>query len=142
MKTYIAKKEDIKRKWYIIDADNYTLGRLSTKVADVLRGKTKAIYTPHVDTGDFVIVINAASVKLTGRKEEKKLYRTYSGYQGGLKVTKASEIRKKKPEYMIKQAVRNMIPKNKLGRAVFKKLKVYAGSEHKHEAQKPELLQI
>jgi len=142
MTTYSAKKGEIERSWYLVDAENKVLGRLATKIATVLRGKHKPVFTPHVDTGDFVIVINAEKVHLTGRKMENKLYYRHSGYPGGLKVRSAEEVLKKKPGNLIKLAVRGMLPKNKLGRKQINKLKVYSGSDHPHKAQMPELLKI
>ena len=142
MKTYSAKASDIERKWFIVDADGKTLGRMATVIAEVLRGKLKPQFTPHADTGDFVVVVNAEKVHLSGRKPQQKTYQRYSGYPGGLKIEKFEDVIKKHPERIIESAVRGMIPKNKLGRAVFKKLKVYSGAEHPHEAQKPEPLQI
>jgi large subunit ribosomal protein L13 len=126
----------------VVDAKGKTLGRLASEVARILRGKHKPQYTPHVDTGDFVIVINAAQVELTGKKWSKKMYYRHSGYPGGLKVTPAAEMRAKHPERLIELAVKGMLPKNTLGRQQFKKLKVYAGSEHPHQAQKPEVLEL
>ena len=140
MKTYIAKKEEIKRKWYVVDADNKILGRLATKVADTLRGKKKTIFTPYVDTGDFVVVVNAGKVKLTGKKAESKLYIRHSGYPGGLKEEEFEHMMKTKPEKVVEKAVRGMIPKTKLGNKIFKKLKVYKGATHPHKNQKPEEL--
>jgi len=128
------------RKWYVVDADGMTLGRMCTKIATVLRGKHKPSYTPHVDCGDNVIVINADKVRLTGSKMEQKVYLTYSGYPGGQKSTTAAELMAKKPYAIVEKAVRGMLPKNKLGRAMFKKLYVYADAEHPHAAQKPEEL--
>lgn len=142
MATYSAKKGEIDRSWYVVDADDKVLGKLASKIASVLRGKHKPIFTPYVDTGDFVIVINAEKIHLTGNKLEDKLYYSHSGYPGGLKVKKASEILEKKPEEMIKHAVRGMLPKNRLGRQQLKKLKVYAGSNHPHESQMPRELKI
>ena len=142
MATYSAKKGEIDRSWYLVDADDKVLGKLATKIASVLRGKHKPIFTPYVDTGDFVIVINAEKIHLTGNKLEDKLYYSHSGYPGGLKVKKASEILEKKPEEVIKHAVRGMLPKNRLGRQQLKKLKVYAGSNHPHESQMPKELKI
>ncbi len=142
MKSYIAKPNEIERKWYIIDAEGKTLGRLSTEIASILRGKHKPIFTPHVDTGDYVIVINAEKVVLTGKKLEQKAYRYHTGYAGGLKEVPYSKLMEKNPEKIISLAVKGMLPKNSLGRAMFKKLKVYKGSEHKHEAQKPEVYEI
>ncbi|MEO0812550.1 MAG: 50S ribosomal protein L13 [Myxococcota bacterium] len=137
MKTVSAKKEDIQRDWYVIDATNQTLGRLATRVATVLRGKHKPIFTPHVDTGDFVVVINAEKVKLTGKKNEDKLYHYHTGWVGGVVTRTAKQLREQRPERLIENAVHGMLPKNVLGRAMGKKLKVYAGGEHPHAAQKP-----
>lgn len=138
MKSYIAKPAEVERKWYVIDAEDKTLGKIASEVASILRGKKKPIYTPHVDTGDYVIVINAEKVRVTGKKEEQKIYKSHSGYPGGLKETTLRELRAKKPEEIIRHAVKGMMPKGKLGRQMFKKLKVYAGSEHPHTAQNPE----
>ena len=138
MKTFSAKAEEIDRKWWIIDAKDQVLGDVAVQAARILRGKNKPIFTPHVDTGDFVVVINAKDVKLTGKKEEAKQYTSYSGFVGGHKSVSPKDIREKHPERLIEKAVRGMIPHNRLGRAVIKKLKVYAGSEHPHEAQNPE----
>lgn len=138
MKSYIAKPAEVERKWYVIDAEDKTLGKIASEVASILRGKKKPIYTPHVDTGDYVIVINAEKVRVTGKKEEQKIYKSHSGYPGGLKETTLRELRAKKPEEIIRHAVKGMMPKGKLGRQVFKKLKVYAGPEHPHTAQNPE----
>ena len=140
MKTYVPKKEDIKRKWYVIDAAGKPLGRLATQVATILRGKHKPIYTPYMDTGDYVIVINAEKVVLTGGKEEKKVYYKHSGYPGGLKVIPYKKMKEKFPERVIRIAVKGMIPHNSLGRKMLKKLKVYKGAEHPHKAQMPELI--
>ncbi|WP_352419154.1 50S ribosomal protein L13 [Proteiniborus sp.] len=142
MKSFIAKPNEIERKWYIIDAEGKTLGRLSTEIASILRGKHKPIFTPHVDTGDYVIVINAEKVVLTGKKLEQKAYRYHTGYAGGLKEISYGKLMEKNPEKIISLAVKGMLPKNSLGRSMFKKLKVYKGSEHKHEAQKPEVYEI
>jgi len=141
-KTFSAKKEDIERAWYIVDADDKVLGRLASEIARVLRGKHKPIFTPHVDTGDHVIVINAGKVRLTGDKLEKKVYYRHTGYPGGIKSITARNLLKKKPEAVVEKAVRGMLPKNRLGRAMFKKLKVYAGGEHPHQAQRPIPLEI
>ena len=138
MKSYIAKPAEVERKWYVIDAEDKTLGKIASEVASILRGKKKPIYTPHVDTGDYVIVINAEKVRVTGKKEEQKIYQSHSGYPGGLKETTLRELRAKKPEEIIRHAVKGMMPKGKLGRQMFKKLKVYAGPEHPHTAQNPE----
>ncbi len=142
MKTYVAKPADVDKKWYVVDAAGKTLGRLATVVADTLRGKRKPIYTPHVDTGDFVIVVNAEKVHVTGRKAEQKEYDSYSGYPSGRRVRTFEEVLRKHPERIIEHAVRGMIPHNRLGRAVFRKLKVYAGPDHPHQAQKPEPLEV
>lgn len=142
MKTQFAKKGEIERKWYILDAKELVLGRLASKVAAYLRGKTKPVFTPNVDTGDFVIVVNADKVRLTGRKLDGKVYYHHSGYPGGLKAETAKERLSKNPEKLIIDAVKGMLPKNRLGRAMLKKLKVYRGEEHPHAAQKPEKLII
>lgn len=142
MKSYVAKPQEIERKWCIIDAEDKVLGRLATEIVTILRGKNKPIYTPHVDTGDFVIVINADKIKLTGKKLEQKQHRYHTGYPGGLKSISYAELMKKHPEKIIQLAVKGMLPKNKLGRQMFKKLKVYSGSEHKHEAQQPEIYEF
>jgi len=142
MKSYVAKPLEIERQWYVVDAEGKTLGRLSSEIAKVLRGKHKPIYTPHVDTGDFVIVINAEKIKLTGKKMDQKVYRWHTGYMGGLRERSYREMLAKKPEYIIEKAVKGMLPKNTLGRDMFRKLKVYAGPEHNHAAQKPEALDI
>lgn len=138
MKSYIAKPADVDRKWYVIDAEGKTLGKLAVEAAMILRGKKKPIYTPHIDAGDYVIVINAEKVCVTGKKESDKIYKHHSGYPGGLKETPLKELRAKQPEEIIRHAVKGMMPKGKLGRQMFKKLKVYAGPEHPHAAQHPE----
>lgn len=140
--TYSAKPGDIERKWYVVDAENRVLGRLATGVAAVLKGKHKAIYTPSMDTGDHVIVINAGKVALTGEKESCKVYYHHSGYPGGLKVTPYETLKERRPEQVVIKAVRGMLPKNRLGRAMLGKLHVYAGPEHPHAAQKPEPLDL
>lgn len=140
--TFIAKTAEIERKWYVVDATDKTLGRLASEVASVLRGKNKPIYTPFLDTGDFVIVINADKVKVTGKKLDQKLYRKHSDYVGGFKETTLRSMMDKKPEEVFKLAVKGMLPKNALGRKMFKKLHVYAGAEHKHQAQQPEVLEF
>jgi large subunit ribosomal protein L13 len=140
--TYSAKPADIARKWYVVDAEGQVLGRLASGIAQILRGKTKPIYTPSMDTGDFVIVINAEKVLVTGGKEEKKTYYRHSGYPGGLREIPYGTLHEKQPEQIIIRAVRGMLPHNRLGRAMIKKLHVYAGSEHPHSAQKPEPLEI
>ncbi|MBI5418142.1 50S ribosomal protein L13 [Candidatus Poribacteria bacterium] len=142
MKTFEAKEKEVARKWFIVNAEGKPLGRLASGIANVLRGKHKAIYTPHVDTGDFVVVINASKVKLTGKKELQKNYYQYSGYPGRVKVTPFEVMIEKNPEKVIHEAVRGMVPHNKLGRAMLKKLKVYAGNEHVHSAQLPEQLEL
>ena len=142
MKTFSAKKEEVQRKWYLINAEDKVLGRMASKIAERLRGKHKPIYTPHVDTGDFIIVTNAEKVLITGKKLKQKKYYRHSGYPGGLKSITTEELKQKKPEELIKLVVKGMLPKNRLGRQMIKKLKVHAGSEHPHQAQKPELLNI
>jgi large subunit ribosomal protein L13 len=136
--TYMAKPQEIERKWYVVDAAGQTLGRLASEVASILKGKHKPTYTPHVDTGDHVIIINAKEIHLTGNKLADKKYYRHSMYPGGLKVTTAGEMLDKKPERMLELAIKGMLPKNSLGRQMFKKLHVYAGSEHQHQAQQPE----
>lgn len=140
--TYMAKPNEVERKWYVVDATGQTLGRLASQIANVLRGKNKPEFTPHVDTGDFVIVINADKVKLSGNKWNDKKYYSHSRYPGGLKVTTASQMLQKKPERLVELAVKGMLPKNRLGRQLYTKLKVYAGDAHPHAAQKPEVLEI
>ena len=140
MKTYMAKGETVERKWSVVDADGMVLGRLASQVATILRGKHKPIYTPHVDTGDFVIIINADKVVLTGRKLDQKKYYHHSGYPGGIKETSYRTLLQKKPEFALYEAVRLMLPKGPLGRQMLKKLRVYRGNDHKHVAQQPETL--
>ena len=142
MKTYMANPDKIERKWYVVDAEGCTLGRLASEVAKVLRGKNKPEYTPHVDTGDYVIVINADKVAVTGKKLDQKIYYSHSDYVGGMKETTLKEMLAKKPEYVITHAVKGMLPKGTLGRQMLKKLHVYAGPEHEQTAQKPEVLEI
>ncbi len=142
MKTFMAKAEEVKRKWYVVDAEGKPLGRLASEVATVLRGKNKPTYTPHVDTGDFVIIINAEKVVLTGNKLETKMYRHHTGWPGGLKEMNYKTLMAKSPEKVIELAVKGMLPHNSLGRAMFRKLNVYKGAEHEHQAQKPEILEI
>lgn len=142
MKTYMQKKEDVNRKWYVVDAEGQTLGRLATKVATILRGKNKVTYTPHLDTGDYVIIINASKVKLTGNKLDDKMYYNHSGYPGGLRERNAKTMIEKYPEEMVQRAVKGMLPKGPLGRKMLKKLFVYAGDTHEQQAQKPEKLEI
>ncbi len=140
--TYMANNESVERKWYVIDAEGQRLGRLASEVAALLRGKHKPIYTPHVDTGDYVIVINAEKIELTGNKLKDKKYYRHSGYPGGLKERTAEEMLAKHPERVIELAVKGMLPKGPLGRKMFKKLHVYSGPEHKHQAQKPEVYEL
>ncbi len=140
--TYMAKASDIQRKWLVIDAEGQTLGRLASEVASILRGKHKPTFTPHVDTGDHVIIINAEKIQLTGNKLEKKVYYRHSGHPGGLKTRTAKEMIETRPEQMLEGAIKGMLPKNTLGRQMFKKLNVYKGSEHPHQAQKPEVYEL
>lgn len=140
MKTYMAKAETLQRDWYVVDAQDLVLGRLSSQVAAILRGKNKPIFTPHVDCGDHVIIINADKIVLTGKKLDQKIYYHHSGYVGGLKQTRYRDLMAKKPEFVIYEAVRRMLPKGPLGRQMLTKLRVYAGSEHNHEAQQPQAL--
>ena len=140
MKTFMASPSTIERKWYVVDASAYTLGRLASEVAAVLRGKNKPTFTPHIDTGDYVIVVNAEKVKITGKKLNQKIYYNHSDYVGGMKETTLKEMMEKKPEKVIELAVKGMLPKGPLGRAMFNKLHVYAGPDHAHQAQKPEVL--
>lgn len=137
MKTFIPKVDEIQRNWRVVDADGKTLGRLAVKIADALRGKDKPTYTPHLDCGDFIVVVNAEKVALSGKKETDKVYVNFSGHMGGLKEQPACVVREKNPTRLITDAVRNMVPKGRLGRSMLTKLKVYAGPEHPHEAQKP-----
>ena len=140
MKSFMASPATIERKWYVVDASGYTLGRLASEVAKILRGKNKPIFTPHMDTGDYVIIINAEKVKVTGRKLDQKIYYHHSEYVGGMKETTLREMMSKKPEKVVELAVKGMLPKGPLGRSMYKKLHVYAGPEHNHQAQKPETL--
>ena len=142
MKTFSAKPADIERKWYVIDAENKILGQVAVEAARLLRGKHKTIFTPHVDTGDFVVVINADKVRLSGNKESEKIYTSFSGWVGGKKVETPRMVRKRRPELIVERAVHGMVPKNRLGRAILGKLKVYAGPEHPHEAQAPEAYEV
>ena len=139
MKSYIAKPQEVERKWYILDAEGQTLGRLASEAASILRGKKKPIYTPHVDCGDYVIIINAEKIEVTGKKRKEKIYKRHTGYPGGLKEITFEKLLEKQPEEILRHAVKGMLPKGPLGREMAKKLKVYAGAEHKHEAQKPEI---
>lgn len=140
--TYMAKPQEIERKWYVVDAAGQTLGRLASQVAAILKGKHKPTYTPHVDTGDHVIIINAADIKLTGNKLKDKKYYRHSGYPGGLKERTAEQMLEKSPEKVLELAVKGMLPKNSLGRQMFKKLHIYTGAEHPHQAQQPETLEL
>jgi large subunit ribosomal protein L13 len=137
MKTYQAKKEELDRKWYLVNAEGKVLGRLSTELAKILRGKNKATYTPHLDTGDFVVVVNAGKVTLTGKKMKDKIYYHHTGYPGGIKEMNAEKLLAKKPTEMIRMAVKGMLPKTSLGRQMLRKLKIYSGPNHPHEAQRP-----
>jgi large subunit ribosomal protein L13 len=142
LNTYMANAQNVERKWFVVDADGMVLGRLASQVANILRGKHKPTYTPHVDTGDYVIIINAGKAKLTGRKLDQKFYYHYSGYVGGLKATKYRNLMAEKPEFAVRHAIEGMLPKGPLGRKMAKKMFVYAGAEHQHAAQKPEPLTL
>ena len=142
MKSYMANPSTIERKWFIVDATGHTLGRLASEVANVLRGKNKPVFTPHVDTGDYVITINAEKIKVTGKKLDQKIYYNHSDYVGGMKETTLKDMLAKKPTYVVEHAVKGMLPKGPLGRQMMSKLHVYAGENHGHEAQKPEVLEI
>lgn len=142
MKTYVAKPSEIQKQWYVVDASGQTLGKLATLVADTLRGKRKPMYTPNIDTGDFVIVVNAEKVRVTGKKPEQKMYYRHSGYPGGIKSESFAHLQARRPEEIVRRAVRGMLPHNRLGRAQLRKLKVYAGAEHPHKAQCPQMLEI
>jgi large subunit ribosomal protein L13 len=142
IKTFSAKPEEIEREWFVVDATDQTLGRLATRIAEILRGKHKPIYTPHLDCGDYVIVVNAEKIHVTGRKLEQKMYYRHSGYPGGLKAISLGDQLQKRPERVIEAAVRGMLPKTKLGRKMFKKLKAYAGPDHPHSAQQPKPLEL
>jgi len=142
MKTFVAKEHEVDKKWYLVDANEKVLGRLATEIAVILRGKNKPIFTPHMDAGDYVVVVNAEKVHLTGNKLEKKIYYRHSGYPGGLKMKTAKEMLDEKPERLLMLAVRGMLPKNSLGRRQLTKLKIFTGPNHNHQAQKPEKLEI
>lgn len=142
MRTVSIRKEDVSRKWYVVDAENKVLGRLASEVAKILRGKHKPMYTPHVDTGDYIIIVNADKVVLTGNKWTQKLYRWHTGYPGGFREVAAEKMRQRRPERIVELAVRGMLPKTKLGRAMFRKLKVYTTATHPHTAQQPESLHL
>jgi large subunit ribosomal protein L13 len=137
MGSFVPAAGSVARQWHVIDADGQVLGRIATEAARLLQGKHKAVYTPHIDTGDHVVVVNAARIRLTGRKEEQKLYRYHSGFEGGLRIERAKEVRQKNPVRLVEEAVRGMLPKTKLGEAMWRKLKVYADDKHPHAAQKP-----
>ena len=139
MKSYIAKPQEVERKWYVLDAEGKTLGRLASEAASILRGKKKPIYTPHVDTGDYVIIVNAEKIEVTGKKRKEKIYKRHTGYPGELKEITFEKLLEKNPEEILRHAVKGMLPKGPLGREMAKKLKVYAGPDHKHVAQKPEV---
>jgi large subunit ribosomal protein L13 len=140
MSSFIAKPHEVERKWYILDAEGKTLGRLATEAASILRGKRKPIFTPHVDTGDYVIVVNAEKIGVTGKKRKEKIYKRHTGYPGGLREVTFEKLQEKHPEEIIRHAIKGMMPNGKLGRQMFKKLKIYVGPEHEHAAQKPEVL--
>ena len=142
MKTYVVKESEITREWFVVDAAGQTLGRLASRVAQILRGKHKPIYSPHLDVGDYVIVVNADKVVVTGKKMEDKIYYRHTGYPGGIRATSLSDMMKRHPTFAVWHAVRGMLPKNKLGRRMLKKLKVYAGPEHPHQAQQPKELEL
>ncbi len=142
MKTYMAKKGEVEQKWFVIDADGVVLGRLASRVASIVRGKNKPIFTPHVDTGDNVIILNADKIRLTGRKLDAKKYYRHSGYPGGIHETTARKLLEKKPEEVLRHAIWGMLPHNRLGRKLLKKVKIYAGESHPHAAQKPEVLDV
>jgi large subunit ribosomal protein L13 len=142
MKSYMARPLEVERKWYVVDAEGQTLGRLATEIATILRGKKKAQYTPHVDTGDFVVVVNAEKVVVTGKKAEQKVYRRHSGYPGGMKETSYARMMERKPAEVLRKAVKGMMPRTRLARQQLKKLKIYAGPEHPHAAQDPQNLEV
>jgi large subunit ribosomal protein L13 len=142
MRTFVASAKRSDSQWHVIDAQDQVLGRVATISARLLQGKHKAIYTPFIDTGDHVVIVNAATVKLTGKKEQQKLYRTHSGYEGGLREERAVDVRKRRPIRMVEEAVRGMLPKTKMGDAMYRKLKVYAGAEHPHSAQQPKKIEV
>lgn len=142
MKTYLATNQNTQHRWYLVDASGKVLGRLATQIAKYLRGKHKPEYTPHVDTGDYIVVINASKIKVTGKKAQDKIYYRHSGYPGGIKETSFENLQAKNPIQIIELAVKGMLPKNSLGRAMFRKLKVYSGPEHPHEAQQPEIINL
>lgn len=142
MKTYMARKDQVEQKWLLVDADGAVLGRMATRIARILMGKNKPTYTPHVDVGDYVVVVNAEKIKLTGNKAEQKVYDWYTGYPGGHKYASFAQMMARKPEFVIETAVRKMLPKNQMGRRALKKLKVYRGPQHEHHAQRPEKVEL
>ncbi len=142
MKTVSMRAQDVERSWYVVDAENRTLGRLASAIAHRLRGKHKPEYTPHVDTGDYIVVVNAAKVRVTGKKETGKIYHRHSGYPGGIRSTSLNKLRQTHPERIVEKAVKGMLPRNPLGRAMFRKLKVYPGPDHPHAAQQPQVIEI
>jgi large subunit ribosomal protein L13 len=142
MRTRMANPTSVEKRWHVIDANGQVVGRIATRAAKILMGKHRAAYTPFIDTGDFVVVVNAAQVKLTGRKEEQKIYRRHSGYEGGLREERAKDVRERNPIRLVEEAVRGMLPKTKMGNAMYRKLKVYAGPDHPHAAQKPTKLEV
>lgn len=142
VKTYVPRTDDIKREWFVVDVAGKPLGRVAVRIANVLRGKIKRTFTPSVDMGDFVVVVNAAKVELTGSKEDNKIYQRFSGYRGGLRQMKASLVRQRHPERLVEEAVHGMLPRNNMGRSVFRRLKVYPGDQHPHAAQKPKAMQV
>ena len=142
MRSFVPTAGSVERQWHVIDAEGQVLGRVATEAARLLQGKHKPVYTPHIDTGDHVVIVNAAKVRLTGQKEEQKLYRYHSGYEGGVREERAKDLRGRRPERIVEEAVRGMLPKTKMGEAMWRKLKVYAGGEHPHQAQQPKARQI
>jgi large subunit ribosomal protein L13 len=142
MRTIFVKPKDVERKWWLVDAEGQTLGRLASRISTVLRGKHKPIYTPHMETGDFVVVVNAEKVKITGNKREQKVYYRHSGYPGGLKTEVLGKLMRTKPTFALEHAIKGMLPRGKMGRKIFKNVKIYAGAEHPHGAQKPEKLEL
>ena len=142
MGSFVPTAGTVERQWHVIDAEGQVLGRIATEAARLLQGKHKPVYTPHIDTGDHVVIVNAAKVKLTGRKDEQKVYRYHSGYEGGLRQERAKDVRQKNPARIVEEAVRGMLPKTKMGDAMYRKLKVYAGPDHPHSAQKPSSLEV
>jgi large subunit ribosomal protein L13 len=142
MRTFVPSAKSVDSRWHVIDANSQVLGRVATLAARLLQGKNKAVYTPYIDTGDHVVIINAAAVRLTGRKDEQKLYRYHSGYEGGLREERAVDVRKRQPVRLVEEAIRGMLPKTKMGDAMYRKLKVYAGAEHPHSAQQPKSIEV